>query len=45
MKIEIKVCLGNQDYIDKKQSQIDGFTENLKSSYGHCGHFGWSGLT
>ena len=25
-------------------SQIHLSTENLISSYGHCGHFGWSGL-
>ena len=26
-------------------SQIKFFTENLIWSYGHCGHFRWSGLT
>ena len=29
---------------NEKSSQIHFSTENLISSYGHCGHFGWSGL-
>ena len=44
-KMDIKVCLENRGSNGKKANKSMFPAENLTSSYGHCGHFGWSGLT
>ena len=40
-KMEMNICLK----IEIKDVRTESNLENLISSYGRCGHFGWSGLT